>query len=116
MLGPNCYLTADGKPDPDPIHYWHPTLSEKINAPKLLPILSFKLDETQNLDDLLAAHMPGNLDQFIGVAAMIISSSNSDAVRLVAKHHPCVSFRIILIYFTILHNVFCSWLLWGQWE
>ena len=73
----------------------HPTLSDKFNAPKLLTGLNFQLDATQNLDSLLAAHMPGNLDQFIGIMAMIISSSNSDAVRLVAKHHPCVSFYII---------------------
>ena len=49
----------------------------------------------QKLDTLLDAHMPGNLDQFIGVVAMIISSSSSDAVRLVAKHHHCVSLQLI---------------------
>ena len=93
VLGPKCYLTSDGKPDLDPIHYWHQTLSDKLNAPKVLPVLHFELDESQNLDSLLLAHMPGNLDQFVSVAAMIISSSNSDSVRFAAKHHPCVSYN-----------------------
>ena len=22
VLGPDCYLTSEGKPDPNPIHYW----------------------------------------------------------------------------------------------
>ena len=50
----------------------HPTLSDKFNAPKLLNGLNFQLDATQNLNSLLAANMPDNLDQFIGVIAMII--------------------------------------------
>ena len=71
--------------------YRHPTLSEKHNAPKLLPTLSFDLDLNQDLGILLDASMPGNRYEFLSVLAMTISMSNSDAVRMTAKQHPNVN-------------------------
>ena len=71
--------------------YRHPTLSEKLSAPKVLPCLEFTLDESQSLNVLLDAAMPGNTYEFLSVIAMTISMSNSDAVRLRAKQHPNVN-------------------------
>ena len=67
------------------MNYRHPTLSEKPNAPRLLPSLSFELDLDQNIGVLLDASMPGNRYEFLSVVAMTISMSNSDAVREAAK-------------------------------
>ena len=95
----------------------HPTLSEKINAPKILHSLNFTLDPSKNIETLLDAGMPGNQYEFLSVLAMTISMSNSDAVRATAKHHPNVGISKFLTFY-ITENVClaCSgWIIWG-WE
>ena len=81
----------------------HPTLSEKVSAPRLLPCLAFELDTSQSISTLLGAGMPGNKYEFLSVLAMTVSMSNSDAVRARAKHHP----NVIDIFFNLVaHYIF----------
>ena len=70
----------------------HPSLSDKLKATRILPRLDFKLDPSNSLELLLDAAMPGNNYEFLSVVGMTISMSNSDAVRVKAKHHPNVRF------------------------
>ena len=86
----------------------HPSLSDKVSAPRLLTALDFQLDSTHSLDLVLGAAMPGNRYEFLSVGAMTLSMGNSDAVRLTTKQHPNVRKQIYIIL-NILISVSCHW-------
>ena len=75
----------------------HPTLSEKLIAPKVLQALNFKLDENEDIRVLLDAAMPGNKYEFLSVVGMTISMGNSDLVTHKTKQHSNVSFLNFII-------------------
>ena len=86
----------------------HPSLSDKVSAPRLLTALDFELDSTHSLDLVLGAAMPGNRYEFLSVGAMTLSMGNSDAVRLTTKQHPNVRKQIYLILNNLI-SVSCHW-------
>ena len=60
--GPNLFFTSDGKVDNDPIHFWFPWLSNKLNSTELLlEPLDFLPSPLNSLDALLRAYTPGTL-------------------------------------------------------
>ena len=72
------------------------SLCSKLGAPKLLKALDIVPDDSLDLTALIEAHMPGNFWQHTGAAALIMSCSNADAVRLKAKQHPCVMNPVVM--------------------
>ena len=58
--GPDLFFTSDGSMDKNPIHFWFPWLSDKLNSnEQLLEPLNFRPAESLSLELLLRAHTPG---------------------------------------------------------
>ena len=77
VLGPNLFLTADGKVDPNPSHYLHTSMSADHKAKPILNPLQIQLDNDQSLKKLIKAAIPGQIWAYLGTAAIFISHSNS---------------------------------------
>ena len=89
VLGPKLFFNSDGSLDPSPLHYLHPSLSANPKSKPALRCLNITVDQTKSLRKLIMAHMPGQLWNHVGTAAMFISHSNSDLIRLKTGQHPC---------------------------
>ena len=89
VLGPGLFFNSDGSLDPTPLHYLHPSISTNPKTKPTLRCLNIAVDQTKSLRKLIMAHLPGQLWNHIGTAAMFISHSNSDLVRLKTGQHPC---------------------------
>ena len=89
VLGPGLFFKSDGTIDKNPCHYFYPSLSSNPSSKPVLRALKLNPDPTKSLEKLIKAHLPGQLWNHVGTAAMFISHSNSDLIRLKTGQHPC---------------------------
>ena len=68
-FGPGLFFKFDGTVDKDPIHFWFPWLSDKLNcSEQLLEPLDFLPSDSFSLENLIRAYTPG---QFTSVLKAI---------------------------------------------
>ena len=88
VLGPGLFFRSDGSLDPNPSHYLHPSLSINPKSKPTLRCLNIVPDPSKSLSQLIKAHLPGQQWNQTGTAAMFISHSNSDLIRIKTGQHP----------------------------